>query len=93
MFLEDRFRIDNERIGKKSVEIKEEQQIDLIAGKHRTNKNMLVVHRAVITEIPDKLNNKGRIVFKYRRYKPMEIENYEDYPYEGSVAAEEVNQS
>jgi hypothetical protein len=89
MYLEDKYRLDNERIGKKSVEITEGQQIDLIAGKQRTNEKMLIVHRATILEVADKLDSKGRIHFKFRRFKPLVIDNYEDYPYEGMTTTTE----
>lgn len=87
MYLEDRYRLDNERIGKKSVEITEGQQLDLIAGKQRTDDKMIIVHRATILEVADKLDNKGRVHFKFRRFKPMVIENYEDYPYDGTLTS------
>ena len=89
MFLEDRYRVDNERVSKKSQEIGEGQTIDLIAGRNKENENMLNIHRAIIREIPDKCNSKGRLTFKYRRYKSMVIDNYEDYPYESMGLAQE----
>jgi len=76
-------RVNGSRVAKKSVELNERDEIDLIRGFNADNGELLDVSRVVVKKIEDKMSSKDRIQTKLRRFRLLTVENYADDPYDG----------
>ncbi|XP_054164045.1 mitochondrial transcription rescue factor 1-like [Oppia nitens] len=82
-FYKNLIRVNSERVAKKSYELTEGDELDLIRGFNSENQDLLDVSRIRIQKIEDKLSHKDRINVKLRRFRILSIENYERDPYDG----------
>jgi len=76
-------RVNGQRVAKKSVELVEGDEVDLIKGFNKDNQDMLDISRVVIKSIEDKMSSKDRVPVKLRRFRSLTIENYANDPYDG----------
>ena len=83
-FYDSRIRINNERVTKKSVDVAQDDVVDIILGRNMENHDFLDVSRIEIKEIPDLATSRSRLNLKVRKYSNLTIENYED-PYDGTL--------
>ncbi|XP_074593145.1 uncharacterized protein LOC141848917 [Brevipalpus obovatus] len=84
-FLEDRIRVNGERVTKKSTTLMEKDVIDLVLGRNKDNPEHLDVIRADLFSVPDVRTSKDRCRFKVRRYHRLTIPNYIEHPYESML--------
>lgn len=78
-------RINGERVSKKSCEIREGDEIDLILGNDLETRSQLNIKRVNILKVDDKAASSGRIRISFRKTNNLKIDNYEGDPYEGSL--------
>ncbi len=76
-------RVNGERPSKKSLELTENDELDLIRGLNADNPDMIDVTRVAIKQIEDKMSSAGRIKIKLRRFLRLTIPNYSNDPYDG----------
>lgn len=77
-FYESRVRVNGEKIFKKSHRVNVGDEIDVIKGVNNVNPDILNVARVEIISVkPDE----DEICVKMRRFKALQIENYENAPY------------
>ena len=74
-------RLNGERAAKKSLDLKEGDQLDLIRGFNINNREQLDIDRVDILKVDDKANH-GRYNFSYRKINNLTVPNYERDPYE-----------
>ena len=79
-FFKGMVRVDGERVGKKSMEVVENNVIDLIKGFNIENREHLDIVRVKILKIDDKASS-GRINFVYQKTNSLTIVNYEKDPF------------
>ena len=82
-FYKNLIRVNGERVSKKSTELTEGDEVDLIIGLNQDNQDLIDVSRVVIKKIEDKLSHKDRVRAKLRRFRNLTIENYANDPYDG----------
>ena len=82
-FYNNLIRVNGQRVSKKSTEVSEDDEIDLIKGLNEENTDLLDVARVVIKKIEDKMSSKDRIQAKLRIFRSLTIENYPNDPYDG----------
>lgn len=85
IFYDSRVRVNGVRLAKKSEEVVEGDEIDLIHGRNEQNPDFLDVLRLEIKEVPDKANKKLRLDLKIRKYLNLTVENYASDPYDGTL--------
>ncbi|KAI1286773.1 hypothetical protein HDE_10567 [Halotydeus destructor] len=83
-FYDSRIRMNGEKVSKKSENVTEGDEIDIILGRSFNNNELLDIARVIIRNVPDIANNKGRSNIEVRHFKKLIIENYPD-PYEGTI--------
>ena len=67
---------------KKSHEVKEEDEIDLIKGFNIENRELVDIDRVNMLRVDDKKNSRNRIRILYNKTRNLTIANYEDDPYQ-----------
>lgn len=82
-FYNNLIRVNGYRVSKKSTELNEDDEIDLIKGLNEVNSDLIDVSRVVIKKIEDKMSHKDRVQAKLRIYSTLTIENYANDPYDG----------
>lgn len=70
-------------MGKKSVEVKENEELDLINGFNIENRDQLDITRVKILKVDDKASSSGRIRFTFQKTNSLTIDNYESDPHVG----------
>lgn len=75
IFYESKIRVNGEKVLKKSVSLREGDEVDVIKGEHTQNPGFLVVARV---EILSMTPNEEDITLKIRRSKSLLVENYKD---------------
>jgi ribosomal 50S subunit-recycling heat shock protein len=75
-FYDGRIRINGEKIGKKSQEVAEGDQCDIILGRNSENNEFLDICRTDILTIADIASGKGRVKVNVRKHKLMVVDNY-----------------
>ncbi|XP_012532744.1 mitochondrial transcription rescue factor 1 isoform X2 [Monomorium pharaonis] len=78
IFYESRFRINGNKVLKKSKEVKVGDEIDIILHQNVDNPRLLVINRIVILSISP-MKNETQIQIKLSVDKNLLIENYENY--------------
>lgn len=78
-------RINGERVSKKSCEVREGDEIDLIIGNNIEARSKLNIKQVSILKVDDKAASSGRIRISFRKTNNLVIGNYEDDPYEGCL--------
>ncbi|RWS08743.1 putative serine/threonine-protein kinase mps1-like protein [Dinothrombium tinctorium] len=83
-FYESRIYYNGEKLEKKSVDLNEDDEVDLILGRNQENNDLLDVSRIVIRKI--RLSDQKETLFaiKIRRFKRLIVENYEN-PWRGTL--------
>jgi hypothetical protein len=76
-------RVNGERPSKKSSELTENDELDIIRGLNADNPDMIDVTRVAIKKIEDKMSSTGRIKIKLRKFLRLTIPNYSNDPYDG----------
>lgn len=85
-FYENRIRLNGERISKKSHDVVEGDELDIIIGRNQENNDFLDITRVQIKNIPDIASGTGRLKMSIRKFKQLTIANYEgDHEYDGVV--------
>lgn len=79
-------RVNGERAGKKSQDVRVGDEIDLIKCVSAENPQNLEVTRVQILKVDDKASSNGRIRISYSKTSKLVIKNYERDPFEGAVA-------
>ncbi|XP_072377476.1 mitochondrial transcription rescue factor 1 [Diabrotica undecimpunctata] len=74
IFYEGRIRLNGAKIPKKSVSVRENDELDVIKGKQTTNSDFLTISRIVLLGIKAE---EDIIKLKLRRHKSLTVENYE----------------
>lgn len=75
--------MNGERVGKKSYEVREGDEIDLIRGFNLDQRDRLDVIRLNILKTDDKAASGGRYRITFRKTNKLTIDNYERDPYDG----------
>ncbi|OTF75805.1 hypothetical protein BLA29_007757 [Euroglyphus maynei] len=84
-FYNDLIRVNGERVGKKSYEVREGDEIDMIRGFNLEQRDRLDVNRINILKFDDKAASGGRFRISFRKTNKLTIDNYERDPYDGSL--------
>lgn len=85
MINEDKMRVNNERVIKKSQEIFIGDVVDVINGFIDNDPERLKVTRCEFFDIDDKMNARGKFGSKVKITKNLEIENYKDARFESFI--------
>lgn len=85
MISEDKFRVNNERVLKKSQEIFIGDVVDVINGFVDNDPERLRITRFEFLDIDDKMNARGKYGSKVKITRGLEVENYKDARYESLI--------
>lgn len=85
MLNEDKMRVNNERVTKKSQEVFINDVVDVISGLIDNNPERLRVTRCEFIDIDDKMNSRGKFGTKVKITKNIEVENYKDARFESFI--------
>lgn len=85
MLNEDKVRVNNERVVKKSQEIFINDVVDVINGLIDNDPERLRITRCEFLYIDDKMNARGKFGSKVKMTRNIEIENYKDARFESFV--------
>ncbi|KAK7043814.1 hypothetical protein SK128_007264 [Halocaridina rubra] len=76
-FYESKLRVNEAKVLKKSKELEEGDEIDVILGPSSTNPDLINVARVIIMKVGNYSDDSDKLPVKLRRYKNLLIRNYE----------------